>query len=525
MNRRAVLEEKLRRAMRARALLSRKSLWDFCQTMAPDFYKDERWYLKLYAMTLESLYEKKLTKAYFRRLASSIAPEWFIKEFEWDNIPDREEPFVKLLINIPPRHGKSRTLILFCQWVLGKDQDNKIITASYNEDLATDFSRYTRDGINEEKTSLTELVYSDIFPIVKIKRGDSSYRQWALEGKHFSYKGAGLGGSVTGKGGNILIVDDPIKNAEEAYNERVLDKQWLWYTGTFLSRLEEAGGRPIEIVNMTRWSKKDLCGRILDGKGQSEWFTLKIEVKSKETGEMLCEDLLSSHRYDYFKDEMEEGVFWANYHQRTIDQRGKLYKYFKTYTDLPKDENGNLLFERVFSYTDTADQGDDYLCTVVVGEYQGYAYVLDIMYTNAGMEETEPETAKQLDENKVNLAIFESNNGGEGYARNVKREVKTLNPNSGVVIRSFHQSKNKRARIISNSPFLMKRILFPVDWKARWPEYYQAMNEYQREGNNAHDDAPDTTTGIAEVLQNRVDKLENNNTGRSTRQRPEGRRR
>ncbi|WP_368653756.1 phage terminase large subunit [Ornithinibacillus sp. 4-3] len=525
MNRRAVLEEKLRRAMRSRALISRESFWVFCKTMASDFYKDERWYLKLYAMTLEALYEKRLTKTYFHEIAESIAPDWFMDEFEWDNIPDREEPFVKLLINIPPRHGKSRTLILFCQWILGKSQDNKIITASYNEDLATDFSRYTRDGISEEKTSLTGFVYSDIFPMVKIKRGDSSYRQWSLEGKHFSYKGAGLGGSVTGKGGNVLIVDDPVKNAEEAYNERMLDKQWLWYTGTFLSRLEESGDRPIEIVNMTRWSKKDLCGRILDGKGKREWFTLKIEVKSKTTGEMLCEDLLTRHRYDYFKDEMEEGVFWANYHQKTIDQRGRLYKSFKVYTELPKDEHGKLLFERIFSYTDTADQGDDYLCTLVVGEYQGYAYVLDVMYTKAGMEETEPETARQLEENNVNLAIFESNNGGEGYARNVRREIKELNSNSGVIIRSFHQSKNKRARIISNSSFLMKRMMFPIDWKSRWPEYYQAMNEYQREGNNAHDDAPDASTGIVEVLQNRIDKLNDNQSGRPTRQRPKGRRR
>lgn len=522
--RRALLEEKLRRAMRETILNARRNFWDFCKTRAPDFYKEDRWYLELYCKTLEALYRKHLTKQYFYSLAKEIAPDWFIEEFEWELIPDRSQPFEKMIINMPPRHGKSRTLNMFCEWLLGDDPDNKIITASYNEDMATTFSRNTRDGIAEKKVAPQHLVYSDIFPNIKIRRDNSSYREWALEGKHFSYKGAGLGGSVTGKGGNILIVDDPIKNAEEAYNENALDKQWLWYTGTFLSRLEEESGNPIEIVNMTRWAKKDICGRILDGKGREEWFVLKIEVKSKTTGEMLCEQILSKKRYEYFMSEMEEGVFWANYHQKTIDQRGRLYKYFKTYTALPKNDDGSLLFERIVAYTDIADTGDDYLCTVVAGIYQGFAYVLDVIYTQADLEETEPDVAFTLNEQGVNVGYFESNNGGEGAARSVRRILRQNYPTAPTIVRSFHQSKNKQARILSNSTFVMKRVLFPVDWKDRWPEYYQAMTEYQRSGKNAHDDAPDATTGIAEILQNRLDKEEKTKGGRKNPKRPSGRR-
>lgn len=520
---RALQEEKLRRVLERRRVVSKESFWDFCKTMAPDFYKESRWYLKLYCKTLEALYKKELTKSRFRVLAEEIAPDWFIQEFDWDAIPDKEEPFAKIIINMPPRHGKSRTLILYCEWVLGDDTDNKIITASYNEDMATDFSRYTRDGINEPKSGPHELVYSDIFPDTRIKRGDSSYRQWALEGKHFSYKGAGLGGSVTGKGGNILIVDDPIKNAEEAYNEYALDKQWLWYTGTFLSRLEEDGGNPIEIVNMTRWAKKDLCGRILNGKGKGEWFILRIEVQSKTTGEMLCEDLLSKKRYEYFKGEMEEGVFWANYHQRPIDQRGRLYKSFKTYKDVPRDDSGAPLFERIVDYTDTADKGDDFLCSVTAGIYQGHAYVIDVLYTQASMEETEADMAFKYNENGVNVGYIESNSGGEGYARSVRRILRSNYPSAPTIIKPFHQSKNKQARILSNSTYVINRVLFPVGWKEMWPEYYKAMTEYQREGKNLHDDAPDATTGIAEILQNRLDKEEKSGKRRDPK-RPSGRR-
>jgi len=505
---RALQEEKLRRVLEKRRVASRTSFWDFCKTLAPDFYKESRWYLKLYCITLEALYMKKLTKRYFHTLSLEIAPKWFMSEFEWDAIPDSDEPFSKLIINMPPRHGKSRTLILFCEWALGDDTNNRILTASYNEDMATSFSRYTRDGINEQKSGPHEIVYSDIFPNTRIKRDNSSYREWALEGKHFSYKGAGLGGSVTGKGGNILIVDDPVKNAEEAYNDFALGKQWLWYTGTFLSRLEEASGKPVEIVNMTRWAKKDLCGRILEGKGKNDWFVLRIEVKSETTDEMLCEDLLSKKRYQQFKHEMDEGVFWANYHQQPIDQRGKLYKAFKTYTKLPTDENGNVLFERIVNYTDTADTGSDYLCSISFGIYQGFAYVLDVLYTQDGMEETEEEQAVHVVENEVNVTYIEANNGGEGYARSVRRIIRSKFPTAPTIIRSFHQSKNKQARILSNSTFVMQRVLFPVDWKERWPDYYKDMNEYQREGKNEHDDGPDATTGVAEVLQNRVSAQE-----------------
>jgi len=495
---RELREEKLRRILRKRVELSQGSFWEYCKTIAPDFYKEGRWYLKLYCQTLQALYDKELTKERFRQLAEETAPKWFMNEFNWTAIVD-DVVFQKLMINMPPRHGKSRTLILFCQWVLGKDKLNKIITTSYNEDLATDFSRYTRDGIGAEKAIVTDIVFSDIFPDVRIKKGDASYRQWALEGCFFTYKGAGLGGSITGKGGNILIVDDPVKNAEEAFNDNTLEKQWTWYTGTFLSRLEEAGERPVEIINMTRWAKKDLCGRILDGDNAKEWFVLHIEVQS-QTGEMLCEELLSRKRYAYFKKEMNEVIFLANYHQRPVDVKGKLYKSFKTYEDVPKDSSGHPLFEKIINYTDTADDGNDYLCSITAGVYQGEGYVLDILYTKEGMEVTEPQTADFLVENNVNIGIIESNNGGKGFARNVQRLIWERHKTKSVAVKWFHQSKNKAARILTNSTFVMNHLYFPVNWKDRWPEYYAAMNSYQKEGKNAHDDAPDCTTGIAELI-------------------------
>lgn len=468
MNAEQVEIELLEALIEERKYLSRTSFWEYCKTRAPDFYIDGRTHLESICETLQALYEGRL-------------------------LNDEDVPYENMIMNIPPRHGKSRTLIHFCEWVLGDNQKNRIITASYNEDLATVFSRYTRDGISEEKVYPHEIVYSDIFPDVKVKRGDSSYRQWALEGQHFNYKGAGLGGSITGKGGNILIVDDPIKNAAEAQNENALDKQWQWFTDTFLSRQEQTD-RSIKIVNMTRWSKKDICGRILEGKRAAEWYVLMMPAMDEE-GNMLCSELLNRKNFDALSDFMDEAILNANYYQQPLDLKGRLYKAFKTYDgELPT-------FKSIQNYTDTADTGDDYLCSIVYGvTFDNEAYVLDVLYTKAPMEETEPDTAEMLYINKVNHAYIESNGGGRGFARSVEKVLLEKFNSNYTYIEPFHQSNNKIARILSNSTWVMNHIYFPINWKDKWPEYYKAMTEYQREGKNKNDDAPDATTGVAEFV-------------------------
>ncbi len=427
--------------------------------------------MKLLCETLQKLYEGKLLK-------------------------EDGTAYTKLMMNMPPRHGKSRTLINFCIWLLGKYKSNRVITCSYNDDAASDFSRYTRDGIAEEKTYPHEVVYEDIFPKSKIKKGNASYQQWALEGEFFNYKGAGIGGSITGKGCNISIVDDPVKDAETALNDRALDKIWTWYSGTFLSRKEEGA---IEIVNMTRWAKKDICGRILAGPEADQWYLLKLEAKDEE-GKMLCPELLSEESYESLRINMVPEIFRANYHQEPIDQKGKLYSHFKTYTELPRDKDGELLKERIICYADTADEGDDYLCAIAGIEYDGEIYVIDLLYTKKGMEITEPQTAEFLVRNKVNLAKIESNNGGRSFARNVERILWQDYQTRKIYIKWFHQSKNKKARIISNSSYVINHIYFPHNWQGRWPKYYEAMNSYQKEGRNRNDDGPDATTGLAEMV-------------------------
>lgn len=392
------------------------------------------------------------------------------------------------------RHGKSRTASLFVEWVLGNNQNEKIMTGSYNETLSTTFSKNVRNSIMEEKADKYKPVFSDVFPKVKIKRGDGAMNLWSLEGGYNNYLATSPTGTATGFGASLMIIDDLIKNAEEANNENVKEKHWEWFTNTMLSRLEEGGKI---VIIMTRWASDDLAGKVLEWCENKKKRYRHISMKAlvdKDKKQMLCEEVLSYESYMDKVSAMGEDIASANYQQEPIDLKGCLYSSFKTYTELPP------YFEQIKSYTDTADEGTDYLCSIAYGVYQKEAYVLDILYTQEAMEKTEQATAKMFYDNKVNVARIESNNGGRGFARNVKRILEQELDSNYTVIRPFHQSQNKIARILTNATWVMEHIYYPVNWRDRWPDYYKAMIKYQRSGKNKHDDAPDCTTGIAEDI-------------------------
>jgi predicted phage terminase large subunit-like protein len=443
----------------ARIELARREFFGFCQVMAPDFYKDDRKYLIDLCNEMQDFYSSD------------------------DDV---------LVINEPPRHGKSRTASMFAQWVFGQDQTAKIMTGSYNETLSTTFSKAVRNGISTAKADPEVTVYSDIFPQVKIQRGDGAMNLWSLEGGYNNYLATSPTGTATGFGATILIIDDLIKNADEANNENVLEKHWDWFTNTMLSRLEEGGKI---IIIMTRWATGDLAGRALEHFKAEKKKVRHLSMKAlQDDGTMLCAEVLSRESYEMKSRAMGADIASANYQQEPIDIKGKLYSSFKTYTELPKD------FMGIYSYCDSADEGADYLCNIIWGDYNKEAYVLDVIYTKQPMEITEPATAQALFNFKVNKARIESNNGGRAFARNIKRILETDLNSNRTNVSWFHQSKNKIARINSNATWVMDHIYYPANWRDKWPEYHKAMTSYQREGTNKNDDAPDATTGVSETM-------------------------
>lgn len=449
--------------MGAKKELARREFFFYCHLLSPDFYKENRKYLVEICNDLQEFYESN------------------------DDV---------LVINIPPRHGKSRTAGLFVEWILGKNPKEKIMTGSYNETLSTTFSKNVRNDIQALKGDKDKIVYSDIFPDTKIKRGDGAMNLWSLEGSYNNYLATAPGGTATGFGASLLIIDDLIKNAEEAYNENTLEKHWDWFTNTMLSRLEEGGKI---IVIMTRWSSKDLAGRVLEYFNEIGMKVRHINMKAlQDDGTMLCEEVLSKRSYQLKVAAMGQDIASANYQQEPIDMKGRLYERFLTYNKLPVDDTGTPLFTAIKNYTDTADTGADYLCSICYGVHNKDIYILDVLYTKESMETTEIKTAELLYRNDIKRADIESNNGGRGFARNVKRILEEKYPDNTTVIKTFTQHKNKEARILTNSPYIMNHVFFPVGWENKWREFYKALYEYQREGKNAHDDAPDALTGCVE---------------------------
>lgn len=435
----------------ARLELARRDFFEYCKLTASDFYKEERVFLKDLCYQLQNFYKS-------------------------------DEKVC--VINMPPRHGKSRTAGKFVEWVLGTNPNEKIMTGSYNEDLSSSFAKSVRDTIASEKTEGV-IVYNDIFPNTKIKDGEATQKKWALAGSKVSnYLATSPTGTATGFGCTIMIIDDLIKNAKEAYNENTLKNHIDWFNNTMLSRTEN--GFKLIII-MTRWSSNDLAGYILENYPNVRHINYKAV---QEDGSMLCEDVLSKEDYEFKTRNMNKDIIYANYQQEPIDVKNRLYTSFKTYEKLPPAHY-------IMNYTDTADEGKDYLCSIDYQMYNNEYYILDVIYTQESMEVTEPAVAKMLTKDNVGNANIESNNGGRGFARNVQKELKELK-NTHTKVNWFHQGENKVARILSNSTGVMNNIHFPINWEDRWPEFAKHLKHYVRTGENEHDDAEDCLTGVYE---------------------------
>lgn len=165
----------------------------------------------------------------------------------------------RLMLLMPPRHGKSELASrMFPAWHLGHCPDHEIIASSYNVSLAMSFSRKVKEVIDDPS-------YQTVFA-TRLNPSNQSAEEWGLSAPHRGgYVAAGVGGGITGKGAHVLIIDDPIKNAEEADSPDVREKLWDWYGSTAYTRLAPGGG---VLVIQTWWHDDDLAGRLQNAMAQ-----------------------------------------------------------------------------------------------------------------------------------------------------------------------------------------------------------------------------------------------------------------
>jgi len=172
-----------------------------------------------------------------------------LEKFSQD-VADKKSP--RLMLLMPPRAGKSLLASqMFPAWHLGRYPDHEVIACSYNVSLAMSFSRKVKELLNDP-------VYHSVFD-TRLDPDNQSAEMWGVNGRKGGYVSAGVGGGITGRGAHILIVDDSIKNAEEADSADTRDKLWDWYGSTAYTRLAPGGG----VLNIqTCWNDADLAGKL-----------------------------------------------------------------------------------------------------------------------------------------------------------------------------------------------------------------------------------------------------------------------
>jgi len=398
----------------------------------------------------------------------------------------------RLIINIAPRYGKTELVSkLFIAYGLAINPKARFIHLSYSEDLVLDNSKEINDVVRSG-------YYRTLFPATQVQ--DRGAKKW------YTSQGGGVyavssAGQVTGFGAGqveeegkeeefngAIIIDDPLK-PDDANSDVEREKVNARFESTIRSRTNSRN-TPIIIV-MQRLHEHDLCGYLQEIE-PGEWTVLSLPC-IKEDGKPLWEfkdtlaDLEARRKADSIN-------FETQYQQNPTPREGLMYSTFRTYDVLP---TGSY---RVKNYTDTADTGADYLCSINYAEFDSAIYILSVLYTQKPMEYTEPETARMLTMDNVEQSVIESNNGGRGFARNVERSCRELG-NYSTSFEELVQTKNKASRIYTNSAKVTNIIYFPSDWERRWPQFAQAIKGYRKEGRNAHDDAPDALTGVVEMYE------------------------
>lgn len=293
-------------------------------------------------------------------------PQWFHEEIAKALHKVETREIKRLIIEMPPRHGKTQlTTINFPAWYLGRHPTEEIITASYGADLAAKFGGQTRDLMGEAS-------YKRIFPEVILKEDTRAKDYWRTK-QGGGYMSVGVGGAATGSGANIFLIDDPIKNSEEADSETYREKVWDWYTHVARTRLEKDGAI---VVILTRWHSDDLVGRILDREalGGEKWHRItfpavaEINDRFRDIGDPLWPGKYDAKALEATRYEIGERAFFSLYQQTPIASETQIFRpEWMKKEFLPIDLEDKVT-NRVITIdaADTDKEGSDYIGVTVV---------------------------------------------------------------------------------------------------------------------------------------------------------------
>lgn len=399
----------------------------------------------------------------------------------------------RLMIWMPPQHGKSMCVTeTFPSYYLGHYPDRHVIEASYNDDYARKFGRKNREKVTEYGRRLWDLTLS------QVNFGQSN---WDLGNHRGGMLSVGIGGAATGAGADLLIIDDPIKNREEADSATYRNKLWDEYTSTFRTRVHPGGAI---IVVMTRWHEDDICGRLLNPEyGEPEnWTILKLpgvcEDEDDLLGRQIGEPLWPEMGYDSAwlekqKTAVGSYAFAGLYQQRPAPAEGGILKraWFKFYEVLPDNISRSV---QSWDCTFKDAKSSDFVAGHVWAQAGPNYYLLDRVHDRMGIADTmqairtltykHPTAFGKLVEDKAN---------GTAVIELLRKEISGLipiDPQGGKVVRAQAIAPYAEAG----------NIYLPHPKIAPW--VHDFLEECAAFPNAAHDDDVDAMTQAINYMSN-----------------------
>ena len=401
-----------------------------------------------------------------------------------------------LTISMPKRAGKSQTGINFVNMLSGKFPDRSTLMEGTGDDLVKSFYA----GCLEYLQQPNEYLFYDVFPEARLVQTNADNKTINLNSRSrfptimcrsIDARQVGLSEAT-----NVLYLDDCVEGREEAKNRQRLDDKWEVISGDIMGRAIE--GTPM-VFTGTRYSLYDPIGRIQEYAQREGWAWRAIEIPALDptTDE-------SNYEYEregkkvfttaYFREQREllsEEQFESEFQQQPFEAKGLLFPKasLNTYFALPPDKCPDT----VVAVCDTAEKGSDSTAMVILKVYGEDVFVDDVVFDDSPPEVTKPECAKKIVEHKAVIAVFESNNAGAYFARDVDTLVKSMG--GRVSMRTKRTVSNKQTRIEFASDGIIKHFYFkdPSTYD-RGSQYWAFMREvttYTRSGKVPHDDAPD----------------------------------
>ena len=413
-----------------------------------------------------------------------------------------------LTISMPKRAGKSQTGINFVNMLSGKFPDRSTLMEGTGDDLVKSFY----NGCLEYLTVPNEYLFYDVFPDARLVQTNADTKTVNLKSKSrfptimcrsIDARQVGLSEAT-----NVLYLDDCVEGREEAKNRQRLDDKWEVISGDIMGRAIE--GTPM-VFTGTRYSLYDPIGRVQEHAQREGWAWRAIEIPALN---LVTDE--SNYEYEregkkvfttaYFREQREllsAEQFESEFQQQPFEAKGLLFNKdeLNYFFELPKDRDPDT----IIAVGDTAESGSDSTSMPVAMIYGNAVYIVDVVFDDSPAEVTKPECAKCLIDNKVASAVFESNNAGQYYARDVDQIIRERGYSVG--IRTKRTISNKQTRIEFASDNIKKNFYFkhPSTYK-RGSQYWNFMKEvttYTRSGKVPHDDAPDSLS----LLENEIRML------------------